>query len=432
MTDLPHFHTLLKKKLLLHFPTLSHLLHDEYQSEEEFRNDLIQLCHHLELPEPPPTSLRSFLSRDGEITAESRGMMEELQKKISRLPQQQVVVDIHLDKKKTTSLPLIQIIVIVLLLLLSVACFFFIILRWLACIFLISACVMIYYRSVGRRRNDRINLYIENEPEHLTKHIDFEHRFHRVMHQREADLIISDKFVWGVSESRDTHQEYLDSYRSLSIPVLATWITDNNDMYDVPPNVLFFRTSLYRSLSDPRERALAFVWEELSHQEFRPKPHTVKPIVGFCGAVWEDRKPLLDALEAHPDIETQFIRRDSFWGGGLDKTVVRKEFEENLDACHYTMCNRGAGNFTMRFYQALSVGRIPLYIDTDMQLPYESKIDWDTAVIRGRTIEEVVRKLLDSWQQEDVKERQARCHAIHRQYFQPSIYVNNIICETIP
>ena len=38
---------------------------------------------------------------------------------------------------------------------------------------------------------------------------------------------------------------------------------------------------------------------------------------------------------------------------------------------------RGAGNFSVRFYETLMMGRIPLLIDTDIRLPLSDEINWD-------------------------------------------------------
>ena len=37
---------------------------------------------------------------------------------------------------------------------------------------------------------------------------------------------------------------------------------------------------------------------------------------------------------------------------------------------------RGTGNFSMRFYETLCLGRIPIFVDTDCVLPYDFSLDW--------------------------------------------------------
>ena len=42
----------------------------------------------------------------------------------------------------------------------------------------------------------------------------------------------------------------------------------------------------------------------------------------------------------------------------------------------YTLCYRGAANYSLRFYESLCLGRIPLFINTDCMLPFEDRVHW--------------------------------------------------------
>ena len=42
----------------------------------------------------------------------------------------------------------------------------------------------------------------------------------------------------------------------------------------------------------------------------------------------------------------------------------------------YNFCIRGVGNFSVRFYETLAVGRIPILLNTDCRLPLSNAIDW--------------------------------------------------------
>src|SRR5690606_37188550 len=42
---------------------------------------------------------------------------------------------------------------------------------------------------------------------------------------------------------------------------------------------------------------------------------------------------------------------------------------------------RGGGNFSVRFYEALAMGRIPVFINTDSSLPFDDRIDWKKHVV---------------------------------------------------
>lgn len=92
------------------------------------------------------------------------------------------------------------------------------------------------------------------------------------------------------------------------------------------------------------------------------------------------RKKVLDILDNRDRVQTKFIRRDRYQGGKSKNEVslkrLRKEFYQNIKNTDYTLCIRGGGNFSARFYETLALGRIPIFINTDCILPFNSEIDW--------------------------------------------------------
>ena len=98
------------------------------------------------------------------------------------------------------------------------------------------------------------------------------------------------------------------------------------------------------------------------------------------------RYQVLDRLRAHIDIDTLFILREAYLGGGMQdpalRARVRQEYADNVFGSDYTMCMRGGGNYSFRFFETLSAGRIPIFIDTDSPLPYPDQIDWSQHMVR--------------------------------------------------
>lgn len=114
----------------------------------------------------------------------------------------------------------------------------------------------------------------------------------------------------------------------------------------------------------------------------------------------------LKQLEASKDILTDFIHRDEYRAGAqteAQKQQTTKEFFENLNNSPYTFCLRGAGNFSIRFYESLACGRIPVLVDTDVQLPLESIINWDNHICRVNEKDDIARKLLEFHRRLDQK-----------------------------
>ena len=92
------------------------------------------------------------------------------------------------------------------------------------------------------------------------------------------------------------------------------------------------------------------------------------------------RAKYLRVLETNEKIETDFILRDKYRAGVKtpeEKEKTTNEFYRNIYDNPYTFCIRGAGNFSVRFYETLALGRIPILLNTDCLLPLSNVIDWD-------------------------------------------------------
>lgn len=96
------------------------------------------------------------------------------------------------------------------------------------------------------------------------------------------------------------------------------------------------------------------------------------------------RVKALGLLERSTQVETRFIRRNLYRAGA--RTVEERwntalEFYNNIRDTDYTLCLRGGGNFSVRFYETLAMGRIPLFVNTDCLLPYDHNINWKDHVV---------------------------------------------------
>lgn len=74
------------------------------------------------------------------------------------------------------------------------------------------------------------------------------------------------------------------------------------------------------------------------------------------------RSRALETLTKDPRVEDNFIQRNH-WGLDMRKEagILRKqeqEYDENIMSNMFTVCVRGAGNFSLRLYEVLSMGRI--------------------------------------------------------------------------
>jgi hypothetical protein len=82
-------------------------------------------------------------------------------------------------------------------------------------------------------------------------------------------------------------------------------------------------------------------------------------------------------------VRSNFILRNGWFNGAFvgDFNMARlqrsrAEYLENMLGSDYILCARGYGNCSIRLYETLCCGRIPVFINTDCVLPYEGWVDW--------------------------------------------------------
>jgi hypothetical protein len=190
---------------------------------------------------------------------------------------------------------------------------------------------------------------------------------------------------------------------------LVTWAfywNDDNQSIDLP-GTRVFRTGGYLSQSKPYEEGMPSFCEDLmeflGENKRRPLQYNTHPSVAFCGnadskksfytLVLKTLKPdegdigrslrltAIKNLSRSKNVKTEFHTFETFFVGQNSLTPEerlnrRKLFIENMLSSEYALVVRGTGNYSYRHYEAMSLGRVPLFIDTDCLLPLPDFIDW--------------------------------------------------------
>ncbi len=215
--------------------------------------------------------------------------------------------------------------------------------------------------------------------------------------------------------------------------LVAFYWTDKESPLNID-NLILFTTSLRASLRGPNEFAMpSFAAHHLADPELKlalgERDKGAKPTVGFCGqldTLADSRlglqkvvgravywgllsRPRLDCVlrrmgisvtrstgkrlryqalgtvrRCH-GIQDNFQLRDRHFDGineiaqesqQAHRTRVLKNFALNVLGSDYTLCPRGGGNYSHRFYETLLLGRIPVFINSDCVLPYEDLVSW--------------------------------------------------------
>lgn len=98
------------------------------------------------------------------------------------------------------------------------------------------------------------------------------------------------------------------------------------------------------------------------------------------------RRAAMRILAASSRIRTHFIIRETFSASkktiSLDPAVARKEYIDSMINSDFVLAPKGDGNFSVRFFEALALGRVPILIDTDCVLPREEVIDYASVILR--------------------------------------------------
>ena len=259
------------------------------------------------------------------------------------------------------------------------------------------------------------------------RYIDTGRSFLEMTSLLEADIAVLPvpwELVMNSQPALDLAHEFARKVKSAGKKVVIFFWSDSDEAVPIE-NAVVFRTSLYRSKRRPNEYAMPAWGEDIVGKylggQLPVREKSARPVAGFCGFAYTRKTRLerklkdavktsaghvgiqlgrskgkpklthlarteaLRALSKSRLIDTNFIFKDRFLGGAklsdgrIDPNRWEKaqlEFVQNLTTSDYILCSRGAGNFSYRLYEALSCGRIPIFLDTDCVLPYDFVLDW--------------------------------------------------------
>lgn len=287
----------------------------------------------------------------------------------------------------------------------------------------------------------------------------------------EADFIL----LPHVYSRAKRYGSYLSSMLSLSKEkgkALIIFAYGDKDE-DVPyPNTIVFRYSQYRYKKKPNDFIMpAYSSDLLSGELSLREKKSGLPVVGFCGwANYETgknflkssvkhalidlrkivqfspefesrkkgiyfRKKALESLSDSPLIKTNFIIRKTHGlhrdTADFDPEEARREYVKNILDSDFCLSVKGDGNASVRFYEILSLGRIPLFIDTESLLPFEDKIDYRSLMpwVDYKNIKDVPRiasQFYQSISNDDFKSIQMKLREIYQKYLRMDSFFKEV------
>lgn len=234
----------------------------------------------------------------------------------------------------------------------------------------------------------------------------------------DCDLVIHNELLWNDKSTKKKLKSISSEFSLSGKKIVIFIVSDYEYTYKVPSNLILFRTSLRNSKRLKNEHIFPYIWV-LTKASFPVNESMNQPQVGFCGKLGKHRKKLTKTFEKSDLVDSKFIIRKKFWGGSPGDIGLTDAFEKNISDSQYVLCNRGSGNFSMRFYQVLSFGRIPVLVNTDLLLPFEDQIPWRECVIVENSESACLEKVIETHKSGECISMQKRCRKIYEDFLHP-------------
>lgn len=148
------------------------------------------------------------------------------------------------------------------------------------------------------------------------------------------------------------------------------------------------------------------------------------------------RRKGIHFLSRYSRLDTRFTIRSSFSGNtntiDQDPRTLRAEYVASMQETDFVLCPKGDANFSSRFFECLSLGRIPVLIDTEMYLPLEQYMDYDRFMVRVPYTEidktgEYIMKWWESHTNEEYREAQEAARSAYKDYLRYDAYFNRAL-----
>ena len=298
-----------------------------------------------------------------------------------------------------------------------------------------------------------------------------------VVHEpRMADYLLIPHHYNSIRNNEKYIAEFSELSDKFSKTILVFFVGDSDEKINLR-NSIIFRNSQYRYKKEANEIIIPGYSADISegHVTYRSKGDSKggRAIVSFCGWARFDafktaltyviknsvavikflagdknalyhlsglyfRRKAISILKKARTLDTNFIIRSSYSGHtktiAMSPEVARKEYTDTMRNSDFVLAPKGDGNFSIRFYEALSLGRIPLLIDTDCVLPLEDEIDYSRFVLKVdyrkmNELGKIVSDFYDSLTNEQFAGMQKAARDAFEKYLKIDVFLRRIFTE---
>ena len=227
-------------------------------------------------------------------------------------------------------------------------------------------------------------------------------------------------------------------------PIIFFHNTDYADPYDIDSDVIVVRSSINRSTMGSSDIVKP---ARILYKDWKGPILEKKITIGFCGFPHTHplRTEILEELSASDKIEfdryytenffyhyRRKIKHDNPRLGDIavdellqkEQGPLKKKFHDILHRNIFSFCPRGRGNYSIRFYETLRAGRIPVLVDSDQVFPCEDLIDWKDIVICAKDTEEMIKMVHDWTEHRDLVSVQKRCREVWERFLYFESFLN--------
>lgn len=150
------------------------------------------------------------------------------------------------------------------------------------------------------------------------------------------------------------------------------------------------------------------------------------------------RRQAMAVLGSSSQVDTNFIARSSFsthmgTTSGVPKQL-QKEMIDNLLGSDYGLDVRGDANASTRLFEILSLGRIPIIVDTERNFPFEDQLDYSSFSLKVdfrdmNKLPQIVADFHAQLSHERFVEMQKNARAAFRNYFRIDAIMPHVVRE---
>lgn len=284
----------------------------------------------------------------------------------------------------------------------------------------------------------------------------------RVELVEDADYICIPHNYNYIKKNREYIEEFVKIAESSHKKILVFFPGDSDEDVSIPYSIVF-RNSQYGYKKKVNEIITpAYSIDLALGMPIIPREKGDVPVIGFCGwATYKSarewisyiigyikrgvhkkglyyRRKVLAYIQKSNEVISNFIIRSSYSGSaktiGIDPVTARREYRENMINSDFILAPKGDGNFSLRFFEALSLGRIPLLIDTDCPLPLSHEIDYSRCVLKVdhtniSTIATTTRNFYNSLSPEEYRSRQMYAREIYEKYLKIDVFFRYVMTQ---